>query len=266
MGKPSIFSKDYERKMKRRKFKILFIGLIVALVVGTILCSGYISNFIQETKKQYLADKQKEEEKEKEVLDKNKDSSEESSLIKEEKDIAKEEQLYYEIKLTDDTIVKLVYEGKDENIKYKFAETDGNKIYFDINPSGKKLLIYEEGTQNLFIYDTNGNYVDGTMKNFTSGSAGKTFDKDTELGKNPSYIWCGMPKFYSDTQIAFISQLPWFGKEDKYIWTLDLDAKSYNNTNIQGRNIIINGMQDKGLEISLDGVLNYMTKDGNIVQ
>lgn len=266
MGKPSMFSKDYQSKMRRRRFKVVFIILIVIITIGTIFYSGYISNFIEETKKQYKVNKEKQDKEEQEQIEQETKMKEEALEIDEEKDIKTTEELYYEVKITNGSTVKLIYEEQNQEKKYKFLDINGQKVSFDINPSGKNMIVYEEDTQNLFIYDINGQYVEGTLNSFTSASANKIFDKSAVLEKEPAYIWCGTPKFYNDSKIAYISQLPWFGKEDKYIWILDLNGLSHKNTNIVGQRLTINGNKDKGLEIDIDGTLNYITIDDTIIK
>ncbi|SUY47852.1 putative secreted protein [Clostridium putrefaciens] len=272
MGKLSIFSKDYQRRMRKRKFKITIIILVIIIIVGTIFYSGYIPNFIEETKKQYKVNKEKQDIEENQQIEEETKIKEEIKIkeetlkIDEEEDNLPMEELYYEINTTNGSTVKLIYENQNEEKKYKFLDSNGQKVSFDINPSGKNMIIYEEDTQNLFVYDINGEYIDGTLKKFTSASANKIFEKDSVLAKEPSYIWCGTPKFYNDRKIAYVSQLPWFKKEDKYIWILDLNGLSHKKTDISGQNLTISGIKDKGLEIDADGTLNYITIDDNIIK
>ncbi|WP_443659669.1 hypothetical protein [Clostridium algidicarnis] len=266
MGKPSIFSKDYQRKMRKRRFKVVIIILIIIIALGTIFYSEYIPNFIEETKKQYKVNKEKQDIEEQQQIEEETKMKEETLKVDEKEDEESTEELYYEVRVTNDSIVKLIYEEQNQEKRYKFLDVNGQKVSFDINPSGKNMIIYEEDTQNLFIYDIDGKYVDGTLKWFTSSSSNKTFNKNEVLNQDPTYIWCGTPKFYNDNKIAYISQLPWFGKEEKYIWTLDLNDLSHKNTNISGQKLTINGIKDKGLEIDVDGTLNYITIDDNIIK
>ena len=81
------------------------------------------------------------------------------------------------------------------------------------------------------------------------------------------YIWHGEAKFISDNKIAYISNMPYFGYNlNKYIWTYDIE-----NNNHQlilssiSKEIKLNNVTDKGLEIVLDGNIKYININDQIV-
>ena len=68
MAKPSIFSKDYEKKMKRRRIRITIVVSLVAIITGVLIYKFKIekmdfSNVRQRLQAWVDSDKPKEEEK-----------------------------------------------------------------------------------------------------------------------------------------------------------------------------------------------------------
>lgn len=265
MGKPSIFSKEYERRMRKRKLRIAFAVLIFVILGFGVLYKGYISNFIKSAKASYINEKQKQaEDKQKQEL-----SNKEENKIAEDKKVEEKnvvEEKFYDIPIKEGVKVKVVYDETQGEKKFKYVEPSESKINFDINSTGKGLVIHDESAQSMIFCDINGNYKDITMPAFNSSSANRSFSKESVIAENPAYVWAASPKFFNENQIVYISQLPWFGKEEKYIWVVDASNSTYRNTNVYGKNVVVGNKVDKGIEINIDGKISYMDQNGNLIQ
>lgn len=89
--------------------------------------------------------------------------------------------------------------------------------------------------------------------------------KNSELSSDPNYIWCSSPQFIDDNNIAYISQLPWIGKTTKYVWIENLNDKSHTVVqNIQGEDLKLDKLTDKGLTVIEDGKTVFLKADGSI--
>lgn len=256
MGKPSIFSKDYEKQMKKRKKRITFI-IFIAVIVGvfiTISMSGMVKNLSKDL------------EKPKSIVttDKNNAKSTESKKVEqtEQPKVKKEEA--YDIQLSNGKTVSIAYETKNNDKIFKPVSTnDGNALY-SISPSGKEALLFDDKTQSIILVGINGDKQDVTNPQYTSTS-GTVIEKNAQIQAQPGYIWCSSPRFIDDNNIAYISQLPWIGKTTKYVWIESLGDKSnVMAQEIKGEELKFGDLTDKGLTVVEDGKTVFLKSDGSI--
>lgn len=265
MAKPSIFSKDYDRRMKRRKRNKVFIIVLLIILGGMLILFGTgikdkivakLTQIKEETKQEEIKKEQKQE-----ASKKSDEKQTKKATVKEEKKVVDKS---FEIELDKNVKIKVFY---DDSKKIKLIDSNKNKnILTDINPGKNKLIAYNKATQNMFLIGVDGSKKDVTNKNYTSTS-GTAFQKDAILGSKPGYIWCGDPKFIDDNNIAYVSQLPWFNKTTKYVWKYDVKNNTHINIqSIQGENIKFDKITDKGLTVAADGKSVYLKADGSVTQ
>ncbi len=272
MGKPSIFSKEYERRKKQRRKRIAFLVLLIVIASFSLLYWSPVSKFFTESQlyKELQAkykDNQNttitENNENKSSLSSNKDKDNESEKKVEEKAQEKPEEKYFEIKLPDGTNARAVYEQSDSTIKFKFL-TGNDKASFDISPSGRKMIILDGTTQDMLELSVDNSVKDLTYKFYTTKNKSKIY-KDKTLSKNPQFIWHGTPKYINEDNIAYISFMPWF-KTDKYIWMVDSKTNTHTYIkNISGKEIIFGNITDKGLEVTVDGAKKTISTDGKVL-
>lgn len=269
MGKPSIFSKEYEKKMKRRRIRNFILVVICILVVCSIAFKEVLGNSFNSinvsirnvfTKAEINKDPKKPNE---EVKQEGKETKKEETkeTVKEEK---KEDSI--EVEIGNGSKVLVAYELKNGERYFSSINPGNNVVSYSVSPSGKKVILFDEKNQNVYLINENKESKDISMKKYTTSSGDFTIDKDTQLTTNPKYMWHSLPKFLDETHIAYISQLPWLNKDDKYLWTADLNNLNYVvNYNIQGKISSLGNLVDKGLEVKLDsGETKYMQPNGSI--
>lgn len=126
--------------------------------------------------------------------------------------------------------------------------------------------MFDNKAQSIILVDINGNKQDITNSRYVS-SSGTEITKTSQLSAQPSYIWCSSPKFISEDTIAYISQLPWIGKSTKYIWIENVKNKTHSLVEgIEGEDIKLDKITDKGLILTIDGKIMYLTSGGNITE
>lgn len=262
MAKPSIFSSDYEKQLRRRKRGRNIIIFLVLGIIILVLVNIYAKANLQDIK---LPKINASNSSSKSASKKNgaavavKDNKKTSS--KNKKSGTKDKSL--SVNLPDGKPVDLVYSGAGNNRIVKSVDLKGLNAEYDISPGNKNVIIYEKDNQNMFFIDSNGSVQDITYKTYTSGQ-GTTFNKDNVLSSNAGYVWCASPKFVDDNTIVYISQLPWFdNRQNKYVWKFSMTDKSYVNTNLTGSDIKLNSVTDKGIQIVIDGNTTYMKADGS---
>jgi hypothetical protein len=178
----------------------------------------------------------------------------------------------YDINLSGGTSVKAVYEeNKDGTKRFKYI-TPMESASFNINPSGTGMIILDNSTQSMIYVDIDGN--SRTINDFKYVSSdGIEFLKEQILKERQNYIWCSSPRFIDDSYVAYISQVPWFGKTTKYVWVVnakDLNVKDrINHTlfeSLAGENLKFGSVSDKGLEVDTDGGVEYIKINGQNIE
>ena len=279
MSKPSIFSKDYEREMKRRRTKLFLliivpiIGLTIFLITDfdALLNKGIsmkksINNILLNKSKDNIKDEENkvvEVEKEPEEVVKPQVNTEKPKTSQDQ--VATENKIFM-VSLSDGQKISVQYEvnGTAKNIK---GVLDAKDISYDISPSKKSIVIQSTKNQNILYFDINNISKDITKKEHRS-SKNDIFPKDEQLKKHPNYRWSITPKFIDEDNIAYVSELPWLNQKAMlYIWKINLK----NNTHTQvkpaeGKSIIFKNITPKGLETLIDGKTVYVTALGKVIK
>lgn len=277
MGKPSIFSKDYESRMKKRRKRITF-GIIIVVIAGafvTIPMKGMTKNLnknlpklnITSSMKGIVGDLSKNLSKSKNSIttDKNNVKSTENKKVEAADQQKSKKTDAYDIQLSNGKTVSIYYETKNNEKVFKQASaTDNSNTLYSISPSGKKAILFDDKVQSIILVDINGDKKDVTNPQYTSTS-GNVIEKNAQLTAQPNYIWCSSPRFIDDNNIAYISQLPWIGKTTKYVWIETLENKSnFMVQEIQGEELKLEGLTDKGITVVQDGKTLFLKSDGSV--
>ncbi|MBE6051311.1 MAG: hypothetical protein E7214_11870 [Clostridium sp.] len=264
MAKPSIFSKDYERRMKKRKRSVMIIIILVLVALLIIVFNSKIKNLDFTNIKaniQAWVDSDKPEEKT--------ETQEEAKELEEKPEVEEKEpeKLYVDINVAEGITVKAEY-VEEAGIR-KFVEVTPIEGYtFNISPSKEKILILDNA-QNMKVSDARGNVIDITKMSYVS-QAGTTFPKDTILQSNPSYLWHSQAKFIDEDNVVYVSELPYFGNggAKKYVWIHNISSNTDRTIwNFVGPDIVVGDLvPEKGITITLSGAVYYLNSEGVVVQ
>lgn len=259
--KPSIFSKDYERKMRHRKVKIFGISIIclaVIVLIGVYLTGTFKSalNDVNKQKQSMVSNSKKQ----------SSTSVKKPSQVSKPEEKSKDKGSKYAVSLTNGKKINLIYETKNNDKVFKDVTPKDANVVYSISPSGKNILVFDDKSQSILKFDSNGNKQDVTNPQYVS-TTGSTIEKNAQLSSNPNYIWCSSPKFIDENNIAYVSQLPWIGKTAKYVWVENLQTKANVMVqSIEGADIKFDAVTDKGLTTIVDGNTVYVTTSGEISQ
>ena len=267
MGKPSIFSREYEKKMKKRKRNIIIFSLVMILIVSAIAVK-FVYNPIDFSKvKQDLQawiDSDTLDNKE-QAQDENKENEE--SVNKEEIAETPKEPVEQtiDIPLSSGNVAKAVY-SKDSNEESTFTEVKDldENVSYDISPSKKQVLI-NDVNGDMIVYNIDGSSSTVSKNEYTS-TRGSVFRKEDTLANNPNYLWNYGGKFISDEKIIFITNRPYFGNNvlKQYLWITDIQSGADTVLwDLAANSIQISTMNELGLQVDVDGVTYYIDKDGN---
>ncbi|MCB2290732.1 tRNA (guanine-N1)-methyltransferase [Clostridium sp. CS001] len=275
MSKPSIFSKDYAKEMKRRKRNI-FLLIIVPIIGLTIFLTtgfnGLLSKGIS-IKNSILLNKSKDDTKD--------EKSKVAEAPKKIEESIKPQPGAEAPKVTQEAVTNneifpiSLSDGQKINIEYTISGTEktikgvsvGSNISYDISPSKKAVVIQSVRNQDMIYLDSNRVSKDITRKVHTS-TKGQVFSKDQQLEKHPNYVWSITPKFIDEDNIAYVSELPWINENAvQFIWKVNLK----DNTHIQakpasGKSITFKNIDPKGLGTVVDGNEVFVTSMGEVIQ
>jgi hypothetical protein len=252
MARPSIFSREYERRMRKRKMRAALI--FVFLLMGTaafLLIKGNIGFDKLSTKL---------------LTDTNKKASTESTVTKSESaplpaEETKEKAI--DVVLNAVTKVKVQYEENNGVNVFKSIFTENPSISFVLNPSASGMVIIDNKLQSMWYINNSGTAVEITNPSF------KSYSKESTLQKRPDYIWCSSPKFIDNDNIVYLSQLPYIGRSTKkYVWAANVNNKDSHTykTTLGGETVSFGNITDKGLEVIIGNFTKYMTYNGESIK
>ncbi len=276
MSKPSMFSKDYAKKLKKRKRKIaLFIIVpIIGLTIFLITDFNALRNSAITLKNginSILLNKSKQEKNSETEVDKTKLNSEENKALKASEVVKEKEDLKTEVAKKDENFVVTLTDGQKISVvteeKSIKGVTDNKNIAYDISPSKKSIVIQSTNNQDLMYADINNVSKDITKKTYQS-SKGEIFTKDGILKSHKNYIWSIAPKFIDEDNVAYVSELPWINEKGvQYIWKVNLKNNVHMQvTSMSGKHITFENITPKGLTTLVDGNVVSVTSAGRVIE
>ena len=280
MKRPSIFSKDYEKQIRKRRKKIILliilpiIGLTLFLITdfdsmldkGISMKKGFNNIFLNKSKQD--TDIKKNEPpyvKKEEAVVKPKPQPEVEESKDSQVDIAIENETF-PITLSDGQKINVEYKlsGEEKDIE---GISNPKDISYDISPNKKSIVIQSKINQDILYLDANKIIKDITKKVHTS-TRGKDFFKKNKVKEDTNYIWSIMPKFIDEDNVVYVSELPWMNEEAvQYIWKVNVKNNSHTQVKpAKGKNITFKDITSKGLETIIDGKVVYITSKGKVIK
>jgi hypothetical protein len=267
MGRPSIYSKDYYKIMRRRRRIFRISILLTALIV---IFFTYNKSFVPNLKK--LADGLKLPVKDQvEQMPEGKPVIPDSSIPKDSgKDVkpggaegeqgkpAEAKQEEYVVKAGISGTVTLLLEQKDGVSKFTGVKGDNS---YSISEDGKFIVFDYPITSDIWICGINGEPKKLNTDIYRQSDNSAQYSKASimeQYGSN--YIWASKPVFIKDGRIVYQSNLPWFKKVNSfYLWVVDSEGKSsrYVLPTDQTEPVKYSGFTDSGELIIESGGLKY---------
>ena len=262
MRKPSIFSRDYERQIRKRKRIITIISIIAFVVVAVLIVKFTTKTFNFTGVRAKIQKWVDEDTSENKIADEvpNIESTSEAPI---EPIVPKAKIM--ELKITEGKILKVEYEELEGVIKFKEAKEIPEGIEYNISPS-KELVVVTDDKQNIKVINTKGEEKNITKDSYVSPK-GEIFKKDIVQSTYKDYLWHKSAKFINDKKIVYKTNMPYFGSGlNQYLWLIDIDGKNEITVwQSKGKDIIIGNIKEKGIEVTIDGNMKYINNDNNLV-
>lgn len=267
MKKISIFSREYERKIRRKRFSIvsiviIFSVLIVVYIINFSNVNDYVKKLYDSTiLKQVIKNKDddviNEVEDNKDIVIEENKSNDKISNIEEETFLTRE------ISLSDSEVLNVVYSMNNDLVEFEsLGEQVKDSYKFDVSPNKSMIIIDDYKNQNSYLVDSQFNVHNLDPEFFYSNSAKSKFYKNDVISQYENYAWYRNPKFISDDTIVYVSNLPWFGKNEEYVWKSDVsnlnDIKHF-MTPIGGQNIDFMELTEEGIKVNINNEIKLLT-------
>ena len=265
MRKPSIFSRDYERQMRKRRKRIAIISVLGVLFIGILFFKIAMNSINMETlrsKVQNWIDEDKNI-----VQDDATNIEPESTQVEstQEETPKVPESKTMDLIVRDGIVLKAEYEENNGIVKFKGIKDVPSNIYYTLNPD-KNLILTIDESQNMKIFNVSAKEVNITKDKYVAPN-GEVFNKASVLQTYSGYLWNVEGKFITNTKVAYISNVPYFGYDlNKYIWIVDLNDNSHKTLwNSKGKEIKFGEIKEKGLEAIIDGNVKYINSNGELI-
>lgn len=260
MAKPSMFSKDYDKKMRKRKRrKGFFIVLLIILLVSIPIVVFSNKELINMEK--YMSKNEKEQDsnykktvEEKKEIDEEKKEEAVNNNIGNKKDIEKEKIEEKIIKISEKENISIFLEYKDD--KKKIKDIKGNEnIEYDIDDNGNSAILYNKSNQSITLMDRDLNLKDITRHEYVS-TFNEAFPKESVMKNNMGYIWQKSPRFIDENRIVYLSELPWINEENNlYVWIYNIKDNTHmmiSDNRLVGKNIQFEEKNKEGIKVKND--------------
>lgn len=257
-SKPSIFSKNYKKRIRRRRRRIISAVVIGILIVG-VGVTFFIKRMENNSNKPQDEIVQNEPPKDNVGLDQ---ETVAPNQKEEEKSITTKD-----FTLESGNKVTITY--KDEAGVKKVQMVDGGlSVNTNTSPSQKLVFLCDTDTKDMYIVDDKEQLKKVTNPQYKESGSSNVYLKSIVMNNDKDYKWVEDGAFIDDSHIAYSSALPWFNKENNlYIWIYDIQNQTHRcYYNITGKEIQFKEITDKGLKISLDGKEIIIDAKGNIVK
>jgi hypothetical protein len=273
LGKPSIFSREYEKKMKKRKRNVFIVAFIIVLVISVlvakIICNPIDYGNVRKNIQAWIDSDNTDSSKQTEALndESNDKKNKENNLEKDE--LQRAEDKSFDIALANGSIAKAIYidDNKTEGKMFKSLDTDEKGVVYSISQSGKEMMVTDTNSV-ITLYNVDGSNKIVSKDQYVSTKGG-VFTKEDTIRTQPGYLWNSNPKFISEEKIIFVSNRPYFGNavSKQYLWMTDIQTgEDKIFWEISGQNIEIGEKEDKGIKITIDNRVCYIDENGNFLQ
>ena len=267
MGKPSIFSKEYEKKIKKRRKNIIIISLAIVLVMSTLIVKVSYNPIdytnIKKNIQAWIDSDATNNGKLKEVTQKQAINKE---TVKEEPQKTLEKSI--DVVLVSGNAAKAIYVDDNNGEKiFKSLSTTDSGVSFNISPAGKQMIVTDTNSV-ITLYNADGSSKIISKDQYLSTNGG-VFTKEATMQSKPQYLWNVKAKFISEEKIIFVTNRPYFGKaaNKQYLWMTEIQTGADNILGkLVGENIDIGDKEEKGIRISIDGKNYYIDLNGNYVE
>lgn len=257
MRKPSIFSRDYERLMKKRRKRILITSFSIFIFILIIVSLVFKNIFYNNAKYRGIVD-----------LITSKENNEEKDIVINEniEQVQKELEDLSEIYTIEKNLngIKVILEIESNSDKITEIYCNTNNIYTLVNKDYNLALVIDKN-QNMSVLDNCGNVIDVTLEKYISPE-NETFEKDDILNYYEGYLWHSEARFLSENKVIYISNIPYFGYNLKKYLTI-VDTKTLEHKTIwetKADDIIFDKITNLGLGVIIDGNIKNINSDGNI--
>lgn len=237
MRRPSIFSSNYYKVMRRRRIITILMVFVLIITFSYIFYNktavNYIEKFALYLKKPFVSNNKQIEDTVpiNNELDIKENKTETQENISNTIDIKKNNTNIgeYKFKLTDSSIVTLVYEKINNENLFTSLKAENVKVSYDISFDKKQVVFDDPLSSDIWLYKNDGTSIKLNADFYKQrGGEQETFNKSEVLSNYENYIWAAKPKILKDGRVVYQSNLPWFYNKNNmiYLWVIDNNGQN----------------------------------------
>lgn len=230
MGKPSIFSRNYEEQMRRRRINIILIVLIIVFASFFYLQYKLDKKGIKLINIKINSNKKIEQPIKNTQNQNREDKSANTQTQQNNNDKPKIETKEYVYTSPTQKIFKIKFNDENNQKKFVGVEAEGLQVDFDISQDGTKIVFDDKENQNIIVYNIDGSKQDVTIQKYVTRTSGFVFEKQKILSHKKDFIWSIKPHFTSDDKIVFLTRIPYYGsKRGLFLWYSNYNGMNFVN-------------------------------------
>jgi hypothetical protein len=218
MPKPSMFSKDYEKLMRRRRINIILVILII-------ISAGFfgIRYYLQGKNIDFLDNIFKKTE------TGQKDPAPEATPTAEPTVTPTEtpkQENSYKYTSSNGESYEISYETTDVGIAFKGIKSSYQDLGYDISQDKQYIVFEDRAAADIMLMSADGKAIKINPSSYYSKTSSVLIKKEDMLAKLQNYIWSARPHFTSDNRVVFLTDIPYLYDDGKlYMWTVSISGQ-----------------------------------------
>lgn len=230
MGKPSIFSRDYEQRMKRRRLNLI---LFILLIISAAFFGGkyYLNNknidlFKGRDPLKFIENKVEKQKNNKQNVS---NATPKGQSNNPQKNQSKTTNISsFDYKTLTGKIYKIQYTISNGVKQITNLIEDTKTVQFDISQDRQKIVFEDKDSGYIMLWDVNGRLLRISRDSYKTKSTGKVLTMESVTRANPWFIWAQKPHFTTDGRVVYISHLPYIKVNGNlYVWSVNLDGSGH---------------------------------------
>lgn len=220
MPRPSMFSRNYEKLMRRRRINITLVILIIisAVFFGIkyYLNNNDIDFFDNIFKKTEAGQKEP-------TPEPTPGPTAEPTVTPTEPPVQTNT---YDYTSSNGDVYTVSYEITDQGIAFTGIDSIYDDLGYDISQDKQYIVFEDRAVEDIMLMSSDGKTVKINPSSYYSKTSSVLIKKEDMLARVQNYIWSAKPHFTSDNKVVFLTDIPYLYDDGKlYMWTASISGQ-----------------------------------------
>jgi len=220
MPRPSMFSRNYEKLMRRRRINItLFILIIISVLFFGIryyLKNNNLSFWNDMFKKTEVTQKEP-------TPEPTPETTPEPTATLTQPPVQVNT---YEYTSSNGDTYTVSYETTGQGIVFTGIDSIYDDLGYDISQDKQYIVFEDRAAADIMLMSADGKTAKINPSSYFSKTSNVLIKKEEMLSKIQNYVWSAKPHFTSDNMVVFLTDIPYLYDDGKlYMWTVSLSGQ-----------------------------------------